>query len=281
MPELPEVETIVRQLRGVLIDNTLAGIEVYREKSFEGGFEKVIGKSVSAIERKGKIIFVRLSGDIGLMIHLKMTGQLIWRKNEKRIVGGHPTVDWVGNLPSSHTRVKISWLDNGELFFNDMRVFGWIKVTSLQQWQELGRKLPHDVVDDGFDKNYFEKIVKKSIRPIKVLLMDGSLIGGVGNIYANDALWLAEINPNRVARSLKKEEVEKLYKSLLYVINKGIETGGASASNYVNLDGLGGKYQEHFLSYKKEGEKCSRCGGVFMRSKIGGRGSFWCPGCQK
>jgi DNA-formamidopyrimidine glycosylase len=127
----------------------------------------------------------------------------------------------------------------------------------------------------------FREILSKTSRNIKVVLMDQTKMGGVGNIYANDALYLAGIRPDRKAKSLDSTEIERLYKAVKEVINRGIKYGGASAANYVDTRGLGGTYQEHFLVYKQEGKTCDRCGGKIKKIKMGGRGTFYCPGCQK
>jgi formamidopyrimidine-DNA glycosylase len=137
------------------------------------------------------------------------------------------------------------------------------------------------VIDEAFSLEFFSKAIKNVRRPIKVVVMDTNKMGGVGNIYANDALWEAGILPSKKAAELDESETEKLYQALRDAINLGIKMGGATSSNYVNLDGLGGKYQEHFKTYKRDGQACLRCGEKILKNKVGGRGTFWCPNCQK
>lgn len=284
MPELPEVETISKQLDEVLRGRKITAIEVRRDKSFVGDKKDLIEMVVDGVDRKSKMIVIKCHSDTAsrlLVIHLKMTGQLIYLSGNHRVVGGHPTPDWVNELPSKHTWVIID-LDNGaKLFFNDLRAFGWVRVFSKEAWEKLMAKLPPDVTNREFSLEYFAKVLEKSGRAIKLVLMDQDKFGGVGNIYANDALYEAKIDPRRKAKELSKEEMKELYQAVKMVIETGIKYGGASVDRYVDAAGLGGKYQEHFLVYRRDGEKCKRDGVVIKKIKIGARGTYFCPGCQK
>lgn len=281
MPELPEVETIRRQLEEVLVGKKIERVEVLRQKSFGGDENMLIGWEIERVDRKSKIIEIYFKNQVELLIvHLKMTGQLVFVGDKKRIVGGHPTADWVNNLPSKHTRVKVSYSDGSKLFFNDMRVFGWMRLVKKQEYENGTRKTSPDVTEKEFSLEYLSDVLKKSGRAIKLVLMDQDKIGGIGNIYANDALYLAKVMPNRKANSLNSKEVENLLAATREVINKGIKYGGASAANYVDTRGLGGTYQDHFLVYKNDGQKCKKCGDDIQKMKVGGRGTFYCPKCQ-
>lgn len=284
MPELPEVETIRRQLEVVLIGMTIREVVIMREKSFQGESVALVGKKISLIYRRAKLIIFVFDGCSKVMIiHLKMTGQLIYVDGNKRLVGGHPSVDWISDLPSKHSRVVLVFEDGSKLFFNDLRVFGWIKVMDSIDFDKLISRLPLDVVDDGFDLGYFARIVGSSRKAIKRVLMDQSKIGGVGNIYANDALFIAKVDPRRISNSLKTDEIRRLFEGLKLVINEGINLGGATAADkkYINLEGLGGRYQENFRVYERKGEKCLVCGGVIEKITLAGRGTYFCPKCQK
>lgn len=294
MPELPEVETIARQLDLVLEGKKISGLKVLRQVSFSGKEKDVIGQTIAKVDRHAKMVVVHLArSNWVLMIHLKMTGQLIWRPkgsdgnpedgqyNGKQVVGGHPSSDWVMDLPSNHTRVIFSFSDGSQLFFNDMRVFGWVRTVTLTDLEKMLAKLPPDVVDPLFSLDYFQKVISGSRRAIKMVLLDGTKIGGVGNIYANDALWLAKIDPKKPSNQLTGTEVESLYRATKKVIKLGIKYGGATSSDYVDVKGLGGKYQEYFLTYKQEGKPCQRCNHKILKFFLGGRGTYWCPNCQK
>ncbi|HAI22300.1 TPA: DNA-formamidopyrimidine glycosylase [Candidatus Collierbacteria bacterium] len=282
MPELPEVETIRRQLNEVLVGKKIKSVEVLREKSFGGDSNKLVGWEVERVGRKSKLIEIYFNNKEEMMIvHLKMTGQLVFVDGKKRVFGGHPTADWVSDLPSKHTRVILNFADGSKLFFNDMRVFGWMRMVNKENYEKEMRKTSPDVTEREFSLEYLTEVLKKSKKAVKLVLMDQEKIGGLGNIYANDALYLAKVMPNRKADSLSPLEIKKLLVSIREVINRGIKYGGASAANYVDIKGMGGTYQDHFLVYKRDGQLCSRCKGVIQKMKVGGRGTFYCPKCQK
>lgn len=281
MPELPEVETIARQLRDVLVGRKILKIEVLRARSFVGEIKEIEGKKISEITRRSKVLQIGLKDcERSLIIHLKMTGQLVWRNGVKQVAGGHPSSDWVNTLPCKHTRIVFDLDDGSKLFFNDLRVFGWIKVIDNGQWTMEKSKLPPDVIDQGFSLEYFKKILVAN-KPIKLLILDQQKLGGMGNIYANDALFDSKIDPRRKSNTLTSNEATKLFNSMRMVIEKGIKMGGASAENFVHVSGLGGKYQDHFLVYKREKEDCLICGSKIKKIKLGGRGTYYCPECQK
>lgn len=278
MPELPEVETIRRQLKEVLVGRKIRKIEVLNEKSFLGDSKEILELKINDVLRKSKVVEIALENNLCVLIHLKMTGQLIFLEGNKRIVGGHPTADWVNELPSKHTRVILTFDDGSKLFFNDLRKFGWVKIAKFDR---LDKNIIPDVVDEGFTLEYFRRVLKKSKRAIKLTILDQGLIGGVGNIYANDALYLAKVMPNRPSNSLSEIEIKRLREAIIEVINLGIEYGGASAANYVDTKGMGGTYQNHFLVYKQDGKICKKCGEKILKIKLGGRGTFYCPNCQR
>lgn len=325
MPELPEVETVVQQLNKALKGRVVGKVEVMREKSAQSDLSELAGKRIGGVKRFAKYIVVELENNeqktinneqktenrklvtkrnnLNLLIHLKMTGQLVWWEareelktpnsklkikestmhlDKRQVVGGHPTRDWVGELPSKHTRIVAKFVDGSTLFFNDQRVFGWWKIIGIQDLRFLIQALPPDVIDPGFTVEYLEDVLSRSRRAVKLVILDQAKMGGMGNIYASDALWMAGIDPQRPANKVKKKEVELLHNAMVEVLNKGIELGGASYSHFVDTEGLGGSYQDHFLVYDREGEKCLRkwCRGVIEKIKLGGRGTYFCPKCQ-
>lgn len=263
MPELPEVETIRKQLNSVLAGQRIKKIEVLHEKSLQGLSLKCQGKKILGVKRKAKMIIIELSGEISLLIHLKMTGQLIYNGQQ-----------------NEHTRV-IFTLDKGKLLFNDLRRFGWIKIMPNEKLKAQIKKMPPDVVDKEFSLQYLEKVLKSSGRAIKLVLLDQQKMGGVGNIYANESLYCAGIDPRTPAKQVKN--ISKLHQCLKKVINQGIKYGGSTASdeNFVNALGKPGKYQEHFLAYERQGKQCHKCGSVIKKIKLGGRGTYFCQKCQK
>ncbi|MBW7944301.1 bifunctional DNA-formamidopyrimidine glycosylase/DNA-(apurinic or apyrimidinic site) lyase [Patescibacteria group bacterium] len=282
MPELPEVETVRRQLSQVIVGREIADVQVLKAKSWNGELKDVVGQKVTGIDRRSKVLLIRLANDHTLMVHLKMSGQLIFVDGEFRTGGGHPTADWIQDLPSGHTRVIFTFADGTKLFFNDQRIFGWIRLLSSEAADRSLEGLAPDVIDPLITAEYlFEKSQRRSI-PIKQFIMDNQIVAGVGNIYACDALNLAKISPLRPASSIPKEKMIRLLKAMREVVELGIELGGATAhGKYVHVTGLAGKYQDKMRVYGKKGEPCPNCGAMIIKMKLGGRGTFYCPNCQK
>lgn len=282
MPELPEVETVRRQLGEVVVGKEIAKIEVFKEKSWNGDIPSIVGQKIDRIDRRSKVLLIRLSGETTLLVHLKMSGQLIYVDGQFRTGGGHPTADWIQDLPSSHTRIAFTFTDGTKLYFNDQRIFGWIRALPNEAADRSLEGLAPDVIDPVITAEYlFEKTANRKI-PIKQLIMDNEVVAGVGNIYACDALNMAKISPLRPANSLSKEKIIKLLKSMREVVELGIELGGATAhGKYVHVSGLAGKYQDKMRVYGKKGQPCPNCGAMIIKMKLGGRGTFYCPNCQK
>lgn len=266
MPELPEIETVKLQLQKVLVG----------QKLLQSSFKGLIGKEVKNIGRKGKVLLINFGDNLDLGFHFKMTGQLVYIPHQgevlRRIVGGHPSEDMIAKLPNSHTR-EIFEFEKGKLFFNDMRKFGWVEINP-KFVEKLGPE-PFNISAEEFVNR-----VSKFKRPIKVVIMDQEVISGVGNIYANDALWEAKIDPQTLSYKLQKEQLELLFEKIKLVLREGIKYGGATVDNYLNLQGMGGHYQEHLRVYKREGLPCHRCGSKIQKFILGGRGTFYCPECQ-
>ena len=281
MPELPEVETIRRQLSKYIIGKKIAAIEVFKKKSWSGDSKKLIGQKIQEIQRRSKVLWFILGKDLNILIHLKMSGQLIYVDGQKRAGGGHPTADWVNELPSPHTRVMVTFSDKTKLFFNDQRIFGWLRMMNDKEVETEFAKLAPDITDPKITGQYlFEKYQKRAV-PVKQMLMDNSLAAGVGNIYACDALNLAKISPKRPAKTLSLLEVKKLLESARTVIKLGIQHGGATVhGEYITVEGLAGKYQTVMRVYNKKDQPCPNCGKPIHKIRLGGRGTYYCPNCQ-
>ena len=281
MPELPEVETIRRGLEKTILHHSIERVTIRLAKQFHGDPSEIVGASVCGVRRYGKGLLIDLDNGYSLAIHVKMTGQLIYRKEHAS--AGENTI---GILPNKHTHVIFHLLDpEGNrplLYYNDQRQFGWIKVVRTDRAAELPffKALGKEPLKD-LTLADFRTLVSNAKTPIKLLIMDQTRIAGVGNIYANDALYRAQIHPKRPANSLSATEVKTLFDSLELVLKKGIEVGGASEWHYVDVLGGKGQYQNFFLVYGKDGEACPRCGTIIARSVVGGRGTFFCPHCQK
>jgi len=251
-------------------------------KIFSGNPKEVIGAKFKDIKRFGKVLSLDLNNGYSIVIHIKLTGQLIFR--DKRLGAGNklsPKV--VGGVPGPHTHV-IFYLDKDAfLYYNDVRRFGWLKIVESNKVQVTGfiGKLGPEPFK-GLTFKVFQDILSKTGRAIKVVLMDQEKMGGVGNIYANDALWLSAISPRRSAKTLTQEEIKKLYEAIHAVLRAGLKYGGASELAFVTPDGAEGEYQNHTLVYGHEGEICKRCEkSEIEKYFLSGRGTYWCPACQK
>ena len=278
MPELPEVSTIVAQLNEVLKGKTILDAEIRLQKLFIGDKKQIINKKILDVERRAKMIIIKLDNNLSIVIHLKMTGQLIYA--DKDLISFPNPIPFAGaTLPAKTTHV-IFKLNKGTLFFNDMRQFGWVRVISNLQFSILNEKLGPDALGKDFTPEYLQKICGNWGRPIKLLLLDQSRIAGIGNIYANEALWYAGISPMKRGREVTK--ITELYDGIQKVLEMGLKYGGSSAADeaFVDVHGIAGKMQEHFVVYQKNGTPCPRCGKTITRSTLGGRGTFFCPKCQ-
>lgn len=281
MPELPEVETIRRGLDKYIVKQKIVGVDVYCEKSFCGVAEDIVGRKIEKMRRYGKALIVDLDGGVSLMMHLRMTGQLIY-DGETRYAAGHPSENFVAKLPNKQTRVVIK-LSNGVLYFNDQRKFGFIKVlpTARVEQDEFVKKLAKEPWDMSIDE-FYEKLQRHRKACIKAVLLDQTIICGLGNIYADEALYVALIHPERRAGGLDKLEAEKLLKAARKVMDESIESGGSTMATYVRADGSKGDYLEKFAKvFRKEGLACPRCGAKIIKKRVVGRGTHICPKCQK
>ncbi|HZQ29875.1 MAG TPA: DNA-formamidopyrimidine glycosylase family protein, partial [Patescibacteria group bacterium] len=235
MPELPEVETIRKGLEHFLVGHKIELVDVKVPKLFEGDPESVRGGRIKAVRRFGKGLVIDLSNGYSLAIHIKLTGQLIFRDPKTK---NEPLSAKVGTIPSKFTHVIFTLDKNSYLYYNDTRRFGWIKVIPTDKVKELPffkTMGPEPFKDLKLD--YFKKVLESSNLAVKPLIMDQKKIGGIGNIYANDALYLAKVDPRRKAKSLSSNEIKKLYEAIHKVMEKGLKYGGSSELNYVNALG--------------------------------------------
>jgi formamidopyrimidine-DNA glycosylase len=243
---------------------------------------------ITNIKRIGKGLIIEFDNNYNLVVHFKMTGQLVFRdKNTQNLVLSKKVGGDI--LPSKYSHI-IFTLDKGAmLFYNDLRQFGWMKVLKKDQlmqmpfFSQMGPepKVGSDLAGKELTFDYFKNVLQKSNLAIKVILMDQKKIGGIGNIYANDALFLAGIDPRRSAKQITKDEAKKLYEAIFAVINKSLSFGGSSDENFVNALGQDGNYQDHTLVYGKQGQKCSKCSSIIDKIQLGGRGTYFCPKHQK
>ncbi len=278
MPELPEVETVRLGLQKYVVGHKILDIEILHPKIFEGNKSLILNAKIIGARRVGKGLILDLDNKYSLAIHIKLTGQLVYRGKETEEI--KVSAQKVGTIPGKFTHVVFGLDKNAKLYYNDMRRFGWIKVVKtddvfkLPFFKDMG---PEPFKDLTFEK--FEQVLNSPTK-IKPLIMDQKKIGGIGNIYANDALYKSGIDPRRPAKSLSLVEVKKLYDAVLSVMKLSLENGGASELSFVNILGQEGNYQNHTLIYGKTGQKCKKCGSKILFFKLAGRGTYICENCQ-
>lgn len=287
MPELPEVETVRRGLRDLIIGRKVAKVEHDNPKSFPNAVAEVekflIGAKITDVRRRAKVLMIDLSSGYSLVIHLKMTGQLVFR-GEAVFGAGHPSDSLIGQLPDRSTRVMFEFSDGSHLYFNDQRKFGWVKlvptleIPNIDFMQKVG---PEPLEADFTPEQFAERFKRRAKTSIKAALLDQTVVAGVGNIYADEALWGAKIHPQRLVGSLTLAEFKRLYAQLRDVMNLAIDKGGSTDKNYVDAEGKRGSYMDFARVFRREGLACPRCNTTIIKFKHAGRGTHICPNCQR
>ena len=286
MPELPEVETIKRELDKILQGKTISGVEILWPKTVSPTtvikFTKIVtGKKIVNLERRAKMLIVHLNNKISLIIHLKMTGQLIFvPKSGEIISGGHPTNNI--QTPGQHTRLIFHFKDKSNLYFNDLRKFGWVKILDEKLKKYIDIEIGVEPLSKDFTLNIFRKILEKyPNRTVKQILLDQHLIAGIGNIYADESAFLSRILPMRKINTLTKKEMTDLHKNIIAILKSSIQKKGTSSRNYLRSNGQKGGFVPYLMVYGRKGETCKRCGAKIIKIKHAGRGTHYCPKCQK
>ena len=334
MPELPEVETVRRGLAELLAGRTVKRATVFDSpKSFPnapGQVEQFLyGAKVAAVRRRAKVLIIDLDSDYSLVVHLKMTGQLVFRQARPRVSpennsgpgashaqifsddtarsgssaspddfdgrhsrmaetknfgGGHPTDSLIGELPDRSTRVRIDFDDGSHLFFNDQRKFGWIKllptaeVMNLPFMQKVG---PEPLDPKTKPADFIQRIRRRQNSMIKPAFLDQAVIAGVGNIYADEALWAAQIHPETRVKNVADAQLNTLFTELKKILQLSIDQGGSTDKNYVDAEGRKGNYLTFANVFRREGQACHRHPDQeIVKLKVGGRGTHVCIICQ-
>jgi formamidopyrimidine-DNA glycosylase len=288
MPELPEVETVRAGLVRLLPGRQVASVEFDWPKSFPNADADIqqflINAKVVTVKRRAKMLLIELSSKYSLIIHLKMTGQLVFRSRGERFGAGHPNHSLVGELPDKSTRVTLTFSDGSRLFFNDQRKFGWVRLIPTAEVAELDffRKIgPEPLSADFTWQAMRERLLRRPNTNIKAALLDQTVLAGVGNIYADESLWGAQLHPAMLVRSLSAKHFHNLYDELTYVLNLAIRKGGSTDKNYVDAKGRRGSYLSFARVFRREGQACPRCGTMIEKIRVAGRGTHICPQCQQ
>jgi len=280
MPELPEVATMVSDLNRAVSKRTVIDVwtdakKLVKKPSFSEFKRIIIGRRIERVRRKGKVIIFFLQGDKILFWHPKLTGHFLLGKWKQEKGGWKPGVNKFIHI--------IFWLDNSlMLAFSDLRKFARLELWDANKADKASivQAIGVDALEIKFKE--FEDIVKKSKKKrIKQLLMEQKLIAGIGNIYSDEILFRAKVHPLRTADSLGVKEIKKIHQAIKPILLKAIELAGASVSDFRRINGDKGKFQETIKVYHCQGKKCSKCGTLIERKKLGGRSAHFCPKCQK
>ena len=296
MPELPEVTVIVNQLNNKLKGLVLESIEYdWPRKFYWNGFsiKDLKGAKIIGVERLGKVVLINTDRATTILIHLKLTGQLIYQDQKSRVGGGHPIPPLNLPVPNKTTRVTFAFTNGGQLYFNDMRKFGWVKIVGVDESQPeagrlldekgkkaIGMELGPDPLVMSYEQ-FRERLEKRGQSRIKKLLMDQTFVSGVGNIYSDETLWRAKVHPKRSVISLSPLEIRELYDGIRDSFKLAISKGGSSANSYVDGRGEKGLYLTFAKAYHMTGKPCARCKTPIVREKMDGRSAHFCPKCQK
>jgi formamidopyrimidine-DNA glycosylase len=287
MPELPEVETVRRGLHELIIGRKIVAENHDTPKGFPNApadvKEFLIGSTANDVRRRAKVLMIDLSTDYTLVIHLKMTGQMVFRADDAVFGAGHPSGSLIGELPDRSTRVTLTFADGSHLYFNDQRKFGWMRLLPTLEVPNIDfmKKVGPEPLEADFTADEFaDRFKRRAKSPIKAALLDQTVVAGVGNIYADESLWGAKIHPLRKVATITPAEFKKLYSELRDVMNLAIEKGGSTDKNYVNAEGKRGSYMDFARVFRREGLECPRCGTTIIKFRAAGRGTHICPHCQ-
>src|SRR5436305_2783753 len=287
MPELPEVETVVRQLEPEVEGRRIERLEVLdgrwsRPVEPERLAEEVDGSTIERLGRRGKYILMRLNGERTLVMHLRMTGNLILREGEEMLdpSEGRRLYESERSNEERHLRARFVLEDGRELWFADPRRFGEAFLIEDSRLEERFAKLGIEPFAPEFTAEALGEMAAGRTAPLKSFLLDQSSVAGVGNIYADEALFRAELHPLSPAGSMKPEHLEALRDAVVAALEAGIDAGGSSIADYRDARGAKGSMQDEFLVHTREGEECHRCGGTIVRIVVGGRSTYFCPNCQ-
>ncbi len=288
MPELPEVETIRRELREVLPGRRLVDIRIGLPKIVklpERKFVSTIKRAkILDVRRRAKLVLIDLANGWTIVIHLKMSGQLIWQPVRGQLrVGGHPIPGGLDDLPNKYSHV-IFRTDRGTLFFNDQRQFGFVKLfrtADLNDWL-IAQGYGPEPLEDSFRLDDFLGLLRRHrMKRVKPTLIDQTVLAGVGNIYADEACHFAKVRPTRRIMTMTKREQSALYYGLRHVMNLSLKHRGTSAYTYRRVSGEKGAMESFLRVYGRSGERCKRCGGTIQKTVLAGRGTHFCPSCQR
>lgn len=288
MPELPEVETVRRGLLTLLPGHSVKKVTHDSPKSFPNAPNDVeqflVGAKITDVRRRAKVLMIDLGTNYSLVIHLKMTGQIVYR-GKTAFGAGHPNDSLIGRLPDRSTRVTFELDKGAHLFFNDQRKFGWVRLIPTLEIPNIDfmKKVGPEPLEDAFTAaEFIKRLQRRKNTTIKAAILDQTVLAGVGNIYADESLWGAKIHPATRVKDVPENKLKKLFTEIRAVMNLSIQKGGSTDKNYVNAEGGRGSYLTFANVFRREGQPCSRHPDVIIEKiRVAGRGTHVCPKCQQ
>ncbi len=287
MPELPEVETVRLQLLHKVVDKRIKKVEIFHQKTVghDRTFgDRLTGKTIDHIDRVGKLMIwnFKREPDLFLLTHLKMTGQFFYRDKAGIAGGGHSmTATDTRELPGKHTRVAFWFTDGSRLFFNDMRLFGYTKLATAVEVTKARAQFGPEPIREDFDVELFIEKLRKRKTSVKAALLDQSFIAGLGNIYVDEALFRSAVRPARRAHTITRTEAQAIALHGGAVMRHSIEVGGTTFQHFADTGGENGNYTDFLQVFGKQNTPCVICGTLIKKVRVAGRGTHYCPTCQK
>lgn len=287
MPELPEVETVRIQLKDKLIGKTVKAVEVFHDKSARPSttFEdSLTGKTFADIDRIGKLMIFSFveDDDLFMLAHLKMTGQFFYVDEGDISGGGHSMVEKdFTDLPNRHTRIAYYFTDGSVLYFNDMRIFGYNQLVTKEEMLKAKGRFGPEPVSNDFDTAWFYEKLKKRKTSIKAVLLDQTFVAGLGNIYVDEALYRAGVRPTRQADKVTQKEATAIAVASREVMKESIAAGGTTFQSFKDTKGGYGNFKTQLQVFGKQGSECQKCATLIEKNRVAGRGTHFCPKCQK
>ncbi len=286
MPELPEVETVCRGLNANILNKKILNIDILKPKLVKndlGKFREIlVGNEFKNIDRIGKLLIFELKTREFLLIHLKMTGQLIYQKGAKMVMGGHYDPHTGNEFPNKFSHIIFDFGNGENLFYNDMRQFGYLKIVEAEELLGIRGKYGIEPGTKSYTwENFRGILVKRHRMVLKSFLLNQQIISGLGNIYVDEACFRSGILPTRKVYNLSDKEAKKLFTNIREIIAEAVEMGGTTFRDY--RDALGGKgnFTDKLQVYGLEKRPCQICGTTIEKIKLAGRGTHFCPKCQK
>ena len=286
MPELPEVETIRQDLRKKILDKKIITVDFLHTKVAQGSTkhitDELAGSSFTEIDRVGKLLIFKIATpDRYLLIHLKMTGQLIYRIGEKIYAGGHSMSTLQTELPDKHTQFIITFADGSKLYFNDLRRFGYVKIVDSLELERIKKTYGIEPLTKTFTLEALTTTLKHKKTILKAFLLNQKYLAGIGNIYADEIAHSAHLKPTRNLTTLSVHDISTLFTSIEKILAKAVKHRGTTFNNYVDSDGNKGNFSAHLKVYEQVGKPCDRCRtSLIKKTRVAGRGTYWCSECQ-